>query len=167
MELLLWSAYRKMTWSFPGNFSRWRRAHPTFLGGPEWLKRIAHSQPKSLHIFIFRNQGNRNRFPKTLSLRGWCMVSPSASWTSCHRGPRGEAKPSFLPDLGPDSDDVASSRAGRKDVSSVYYKIACVIRKRCQSALFKTLFSQVVLPKCILAQTTSASKIPRYIKRFT
>lgn len=90
------SAYRRMTWSFPGNFSRWRRAHPTFLGRPEWLKRIAHSQPKSSHIFMFRNQGNRNRFPKTLGLRGWCMVSPSASWTSCHRGPGVKPSPAFF-----------------------------------------------------------------------
>lgn len=53
---------------------------------------------------------------------------------------------------------VALSQAGMKAVKLVHYKIACVIRKRCQKALFKTVFSQVVLPKCILARQLQIQK---------
>jgi hypothetical protein len=43
--------------------------------------------------------------------------------------------------LGPDTYGVALYQVGGKDISLIYYKIAFVIRKRCQNALFKTVFS--------------------------
>lgn len=47
----------------------------TFFLGQKWLHiSIAHCHPKSLHIFIFRNQGNRNKFRKPISLRGWLLT---------------------------------------------------------------------------------------------
>lgn len=168
MELCLCSASKKMTLSFLGHFSGWRRDHSTFLGVQKDFTTLPILSPKSSPIFMFRNQGNRNRLPPNSQPKGVMYEFSTLPLGSiAAENIRGKAKPNILPDLGPDTDDGASSWSGRKDVSRVYYRMACVIRKGCQGALFKTLFSQVVLPKCVLAQTSSASKIPRCIKRFT